>query len=185
MKAKLTSIFTALFFVACSGSQSSEPGSEKVQETLEQAASQPGSRPGSPGDIIDVALGAGSFNTLATALTQAGLVGTLKGPGPFTVFAPTDEAFAKLPEGTLESLLEPANKEKLTKILTYHVVQGRVDAQRVMGLSRANTVAGPAIDISVENGKVMLNDSATVVQTDIKAKNGLIHVIDTVILPPE
>lgn len=133
-------------------------------------------------DIVDVAVDAGSFNTLAAALEAAGLVDTLKGDGPFTVFAPTDEAFAKLPEGTVESLLKPENKDKLTAILTYHVVPGKVTAEQVAGLDKADTVNGQAIKINVD-GAVVRVDNATVVKTDIMASNGIIHVIDNVILP--
>ena len=134
------------------------------------------------GDIVDVATEAGSFKTLLTAATAAGLVDTLKGEGPFTVFAPTDEAFAALPAGTLDGLLK--DPEALKQILLYHVVSGKVTADQVVGLTSADSVAGPAIKISVVDGKVMLNDSATVVTTDIETKNGVIHVIDQVILPP-
>ncbi len=133
-------------------------------------------------DIVDTAVAAGSFTTLATALTEAGLIDTLKGEGPFTVFAPTDEAFAALPPGTLEGLL--ADKEALTNVLTYHVVPGKVMAADVVGLSSANSVEGSPIAISVVDGKVMLNSDATVAATDIEASNGVIHVIDKVILPP-
>jgi len=132
-------------------------------------------------DIVDVAVEAGSFNTLAAALEAAGLVEVLKGEGPFTVFAPTDEAFAKLPAGTVEALL--ADKEKLTAILTYHVVPGKVMAADVVNLSEAATVNGAAISIMNHGGSVMIND-ATVIAADIAASNGVIHVIDTVILPP-
>ena len=135
-------------------------------------------------DIVDTAVGAGQFKTLAAALTAADLVETLKGPGPFTVFAPTDEAFAKLPAGTVESLLKPENKAKLTAILTYHVVPGAVKAEQVTKLSEAKTVNGAMVKVSTEDGKVMIND-ATVVTPDIEASNGVIHVIDKVILPPE
>ena len=135
-------------------------------------------------DIVDTAVGAGQFKTLATALKAADLVETLKGPGPFTVFAPTDAAFAKLPAGTVESLLKPENKEKLTAILTYHVVPGAVKAEQVTKLDEAKTVNGAMVKISTEDGKVMIND-ATVVTADIPASNGVIHVIDKVILPPE
>lgn len=134
-------------------------------------------------DIVDTAVGAGSFDTLVTAVQAAGLVETLKGDGPFTVFAPTDEAFAALPEGTLESLLD--NPDQLAEVLTYHVVPGRVFSGDVVGIEEADTVQGAAIDVSVEMGSVMLNDSAEVVQTDILTTNGVIHVIDSVILPPE
>ena len=134
------------------------------------------------GDIVDVATEAGSFKTLLTAATAAGLVDTLKGAGPFTVFAPTDEAFAALPAGTLDGLLK--DPEALKQILLYHVVSGKVTADQVVGLTSADSVAGPAIKIAVKDGKVMLNDSATVVTPDVMAKNGVIHVIDQVILPP-
>ncbi|RPI13207.1 MAG: fasciclin domain-containing protein [Lysobacterales bacterium] len=135
-----------------------------------------------PADIVDTAVAAGSFNTLAAALKAAGLVDTLKGPGPFTVFAPTDEAFAKLPAGTVESLLEPENKAKLAGILTYHVVPGKVMAADVVKLTSAKTVNGQSVTIAVKDGKVMV-DGANVVKTDVAASNGVIHVIDAVILP--
>jgi uncharacterized surface protein with fasciclin (FAS1) repeats len=135
-----------------------------------------------PGDIVDVAVGAGSFNTLVSAVKAAGLVETLKGDGPFTVLAPTDAAFAKLPAGTLDELLDPANKEKLQKILTYHVIPGNVMAADVVKLKSAKTVNGQDVTISTSMGNVMI-DNAKVVQTDIKALNGVIHVIDAVILP--
>ncbi len=133
-------------------------------------------------DIVDTAIGAGSFKTLAAALTAAGLIDTLKGPGPFTVFAPTDEAFKKLPAGTVEDLLKPENKKKLTDILTYHVVAGKVMAADVVKLKEAKTVQGKAVKITVKDGKVMV-DAANVTKTDIGASNGVIHVIDSVILP--
>ena len=132
-------------------------------------------------DIVDTAVAAGSFNTLATALKAAGLVETLKGKGPFTVFAPTDDAFKKLPAGTLEKLL--ADKAQLTKVLTYHVVSGKVMASDVVKLSEAKTVEGSAVKIAVKDGKVKLN-GANVVKTDVGASNGVIHVLDAVILPP-
>jgi uncharacterized surface protein with fasciclin (FAS1) repeats len=135
-------------------------------------------------DIVDTAVGAGQFKTLAAALGATGLVETLKGPGPFTVFAPTDAAFAKLPAGTVEDLLKPENKAKLTAILTYHVVPGAVMAEQVTKLSEAKTVNGAMVKVSTEHGKVMIND-AQVVTPDIETSNGVIHVIDTVILPPE
>lgn len=135
-------------------------------------------------DIVDTAASAGQFKTLATALEAADLVATLKGPGPFTVFAPTDEAFAKLPAGTVENLLKPENKAKLTAILTYHVVPGAVKAEQVTTLDEVKTVNGTTAKISTGDGKVMIND-ATVVKADIAASNGVIHVIDKVILPPE
>jgi uncharacterized surface protein with fasciclin (FAS1) repeats len=134
-------------------------------------------------DIVDTAVAAGSFKTLAAALTAAGLVDTLKGPGPFTVFAPTDAAFAKLPAGTVETLLKPENKAQLTAILTYHVVPGKVPASAVVGkVTDAKTVNGATINVNGTNG-VKVNN-ATVVQADVMASNGVIHVIDTVLLPP-
>ena len=142
------------------------------------AATQPASQK----DIVDTAVAAGSFQTLATALQAAGLVETLKGPGPFTVFAPTDAAFAKLPSGTVESLLKPENKDKLTAILKYHVVPGRVLAAQVGGMTSAPTANGEALAITSENGVVTV-DGARVTKADILCSNGVIHVIDTVLLP--
>lgn len=133
-------------------------------------------------DIVDTAVSAGSFKTLAAALKAADLVETLKGPGPYTVFAPTDEAFAKLPDGTVADLLKPENKSKLQAILTYHVVPGKVMAEDAVKLSSAKTVNGESFKISAADGNVMI-DNARVIQTDIKASNGIIHVIDSVILP--
>lgn len=133
-------------------------------------------------DIVDTAVAAGSFKTLAAALQAAGLVETLKGDGPFTVFAPTDAAFAKLPAGTVENLLKPENRDKLKAILTYHVVPGKVTAAQVTKLKGAKTVQGSEVKIAVSGGKVMV-DNANVVKADIAASNGVIHVIDTVIMP--
>ena len=133
-------------------------------------------------DIVDVAAKAGNFNTLVTAVKAAGLVDTLNGAGPFTVFAPTDEAFAKLPAGTVENLLKPENKDKLVALLTYHVVPGKVLAADVVGLDNATTVNGAVADITVTGSTVKVDD-ATVTATDIPASNGVIHVIDTVIMP--
>ena len=133
-------------------------------------------------DIVDTAVEAGQFTTLAAALEAAGLVETLKGDGPFTVFAPTDEAFAALPAGTVESLLKPENREKLTAILTYHVVPGRYAAADVSGMATATTVNGEAVDIRSAGSGVMV-DGARVVKADIAASNGVIHVIDKVLMP--
>jgi uncharacterized surface protein with fasciclin (FAS1) repeats len=133
-------------------------------------------------DIVETAVAAGSFKTLAKALQAADLVDTLKGPGPFTVFAPTDEAFARLPAGTLESLLKPENKAKLQRILTYHVVAGKVMAADVVKLETAKAVSGDTIMVAVKGGNVTV-DQARVVKTDIGASNGVIHVIDAVLLP--
>jgi uncharacterized surface protein with fasciclin (FAS1) repeats len=135
---------------------------------------------GAQKDIVDTAVSAGNFKTLAAALTAAGLVETLKGKGPFTVFAPTDEAFAKIPKADLDALI--ADKAKLTQVLTYHVVAGRVMAADVVKLKEATTVQGSKVRIDTRDG-VKVNN-AKVVATDIAASNGVIHVIDTVILPP-
>jgi uncharacterized surface protein with fasciclin (FAS1) repeats len=135
-------------------------------------------------DIVDTAVSAGQFTTLAAALGAAGLVDTLKGPGPFTVFAPTDEAFAKLPAGTVETLLRPENRDQLTAILTYHVVPGTVMAADVVKVDEAETVNGEMLNVTVNGDAVMVND-ARVTATDITATNGVIHIVDTVILPPQ
>lgn len=137
-------------------------------------------RPSNHKDIVDTAVAAGSFTTLAKALEAAGLVETLKSAGPFTVFAPTDEAFAKLPAGTLQSLLN--DPEKLKQILLYHVVSGRVLAKDVVKIKSARTVQGSSISIRTGGGKVMI-DNANVIKTDVLASNGVIHVIDSVIIP--
>jgi len=136
-------------------------------------------------DIVDTAISAGNFNTLVAAVKAAGLVDTLKSPGPFTVFAPTDEAFAKLPAGTIDELLKPENKQKLTDILLYHVVSGKVMAADVVKLTSAKTVLGKDVTITVKDGKVFLNDTVQVIITDIETANGVIHVIDAVLLPPQ
>ena len=133
-------------------------------------------------DIVDTAASAGSFGTLVAAVKAAGLVDTLKGPGPFTVFAPTDEAFAKLPAGTVESLLEPANRDKLVAILTYHVVPGKIMAADIAGKqAMVETVQGQSIDVNATEGVMV--DAARVTTADIETSNGVIHVIDAVILP--
>lgn len=138
-------------------------------------------------DIVDTAVKAGSFNTLVTAVKAAGLVDTLKGKGPFTVFAPTDEAFAKLPKATLESLLKPENKKALTSILTYHVLPGRYDAKRITGAKAKQfgikSVQGSNVEVDIRKGVKV--SGANVVKTDIIASNGVIHVIDAVIMPPK
>lgn len=145
------------------------------------AAGKTGSMSGEM-DIVDTAVAAGNFSTLAAALDAADLIPTLKGDGPFTVFAPTDEAFAKLPAGTVESLLKPENRDQLVAILTYHVVSGKVMAKDVAKLSEATTVNGSDISIMVKDGKVRIND-ATVIAADVATSNGVIHIVDTVILP--
>jgi uncharacterized surface protein with fasciclin (FAS1) repeats len=153
--------------------QAPYPKEKKAMSTM-NATQAPGM------DIVETAVAAGSFNTLATALKSAGLVDALKGKGPFTVFAPTDAAFAKLPKGTVEALLQ--DKEKLTAILTYHVVSGEVPASQVVKMTSAGTLNGQNVRIMVKEGKVMVNN-ATVTQADVEASNGIIHVIDTVLLP--
>lgn len=150
-----------------------EASSGHVQPVAFSAASK---------DIVDTAVAAGDFKTLVAAVQAAGLVETLKGEGPFTVFAPTDAAFAKLPAGTVETLLKPENKDKLVGILTYHVVPGKVMAADVVKLTEAKTVQGKSAKVKVTDGTVMI-DGAKVVKTDIVCGNGVIHVIDAVILP--
>jgi uncharacterized surface protein with fasciclin (FAS1) repeats len=143
--------------------------------------SQPAARAADEKDIVDCAVGAGQFKTLAKLLGESGLVDTLKGKGPFTVFAPTDDAFAKVPQETLNALLK--DKEKLKAVLTYHVVPGKVMAADAVKVDSARSVQGSPIRISSKDGKVRVND-ATVIKADIPCKNGVIHVIDAVILPP-
>lgn len=147
-----------------------------------QPATPAASAPQAQGDIVDTAVAAGQFTTLAAALDAAGLVSTLKGPGPFTVFAPTDDAFAALPAGTVEDLLKPENKDKLVAILTYHVVPGRYPASSVVTLDEATTVQGGSVDIATADGGVTV-DGAKVVTADVAASNGVIHVIDKVLMP--
>jgi uncharacterized surface protein with fasciclin (FAS1) repeats len=167
----LKTLFVSLFLVglaACGGGQSAEPvQAGTTGDVLNQK------------DIIDTAESAGAFNTLLQALKAADLTATLKGPGPFTVFAPTDEAFEKLPKDQLQALMQ--DREKLRSILTYHVIAGRVSARDVAGMSSATTIAGPALSIDTSSG-VKVNN-ATVVQPDVMASNGVIHVIDTVLIP--
>jgi uncharacterized surface protein with fasciclin (FAS1) repeats len=138
--------------------------------------------PAAKRDIVDTAVAAGSFKTLTAAIQAAGLTDTLKGKGPFTVFAPTDEAFAKLPAGTVDNLLKPENKEKLVAILTYHVVSGRITAAQVSKMTEAKTLNGKELAIRTDMGHVIIND-ATVIKADIECSNGVIHVIDTVLIP--
>ena len=160
-----------LLLTGCGDSTAPTPDEPEPEQPADQAK-----------DIVDTAVAADGFQTLVAAVKAAGLVDTLKGEGPFTVFAPTDEAFGKLPAGTLDDLLKPENKEKLTAILTYHVVPGKVLAADVVNLKSAKTVQGAEVAIVVENGKVKV-DEANVTATDIDCTNGVIHVIDAVILP--
>lgn len=132
-------------------------------------------------DIVETALAASSFSTLATALGAAGLIDTLKGEGPFTVFAPTDAAFAKVPQQTLDDLLQPENKKRLAAILTYHVVPGKVSSHQVIAMNSATTLQGQTLNISKQDG--MKINEATVIITDVEATNGVIHVIDSVLMP--
>lgn len=178
MKSRLPLLITAaaLAFAACTPAATTAPATQAP-------ATQAPAPTAMAGDIVEVASAAGSFGTLLQAATAAGLVDTLEGEGPFTVFAPTEQAFAKLPAGTLDSLL--ADPEKLKAILLYHVVPGAVTSTQVVGLTKATSVEGSDIAISVKDGSVYLNDSAKVVTVDVMASNGVIHVIDTVILPPD
>jgi len=179
MMRSLLASLALVSLAACGGAPADDAATtaDSTAMTAESAA------PAATVDIVETALAAGTFNTLAQALTAAELVETLKGPGPFTVFAPTDEAFAKIPEADLQALL--ADKAALTKVLTYHVVAGNVPSSDVVGMTSATSVEGSPITISVVDGKVMLNGSSTVTQTDIAASNGVIHVIDAVIMPPK
>ncbi len=159
--------------------------SNGVIHVIDTVLLPPAEEAAAPGTIVDIAAADERFSTLVAAVTAAGLVDTLKGEGPFTVFAPTNDAFAALPAGTLDSLLLPENKQQLTDILLYHVVAGKVMASDVVGLSAAPTVLGKDITITIKDGKVYLNDTVQVIITDIEASNGVIHVIDAVLLPPQ
>ena len=169
-------VVLALALAACAPAPTVEP------TAIPTMAPAPTATPVPPQTITDIAVGNPDFSTLVAALQAAGLAETLMGEGPFTVFAPTNEAFAKLPAGTLDELLKPENKQKLTDILLYHVVAGSVLAADVVNLTEAETVLGQKVDVKVDMGTVMIND-ATVTATDILADNGVIHVIDTVLLP--
>ncbi len=179
----------AIAIAACSGAASPSPSTTAapVPSPAPTSAASPSAAPSASAaamskDIVETASEAGSFATLLTAATAAGLVETLQGEGPYTVFAPTDEAFAALPAGTLDGLL--ADKEALKKVLLYHVVSGAVTSDQVVGLTSADSVEGSPIAVTVKDGVVYLNDSAKVVTPDVMASNGVIHVIDQVLLPP-
>ncbi|NWG33343.1 MAG: fasciclin domain-containing protein [Chloroflexi bacterium] len=159
--------------------------SNGVIHVIDTVLLPPAEEAAAPGTIVDIAAADERFSTLVAAVTAAGLAETLAGEGPFTVFAPTNDAFAALPAGTLDSLLLPENKQTLTDILLYHVVSGKVMASDVVGLSAAPTVLGKDITITIKDGKVFLNDTVQVIITDIEASNGVIHVIDAVLLPPQ
>ena len=167
MKKIATTILLGLFALATTAS-ADHHGEKKVEKKT----------------IVETAVAAGSFKTLAAALGAAGLVDTMNGEGPFTVFAPTDEAFAKLPKGTVEELLKPENKAKLVSILTYHVVAGKVMAETAVTLDKATALNKKDIALAVKEKSLTLNGTAKVVKADIECSNGVIHVIDTVILPP-
>ena len=179
MKTRLIAFMAiiALVVAACSSSD------DEAATTTTEAPTETTAAPAEAMEetVVDVAVN-NDFTTLVAAVQAAGLVETLQGDGPFTVFAPTDEAFAALPEGTLDSLLE--DPEALAEILTYHVVSGKVLAEDVVGLDAATTVQGDDISIEVVDGGVVLNGSSNVIATDVEASNGVVHVIDTVILPP-
>lgn len=174
MRTKVVLIST-LLSLALVGCAKDAPDASNTTAAAEAAASP---------DIVAVAAGAGQFNTLVAAVKAADLVETLQSPGPFTVFAPTDEAFAKLPPGTVDTLLLPENKPKLVQILLYHVVPGKVMAEDVVLLDSAATVEGQSVSISATDSGVRVND-ANVIKTDVPASNGVIHVIDAVLLPPQ
>lgn len=175
--ARTTLVLSALALGACSGS--TKATAKKAATGAASQAVEAAKTEAAKGNIVEVAMGAGQFNTLVTAVKAAGLVETLSGPGPFTVFAPTDAAFAKLPAGTVEALLK--DKEKLTAILTYHVVAAKVMAADVGGLTEAKTVNGAMLPIDTSDG-VMVG-KGKVVKADVGASNGVIHVVDTVLLP--
>ena len=183
MKNKLFAMLAILALVVAACSSSDEDAEEATTTTAAAATETTEAMEEEMADetVVDIAISNG-FNTLVAAVQAAGLVETLSGEGPFTVFAPTDEAFAALPEGTLDSLL--ADPDALAEILTYHVVSGKVMAADVVGLESATTVQGSDIAIEVVDGGVVLNGSANVVTTDVEGSNGVVHIIDAVILPP-
>jgi uncharacterized surface protein with fasciclin (FAS1) repeats len=167
--------FATVFAVGCS----SEPKGEVVEETMEVVETAPVE---APKTVVDIAVGSSDHTTLVAAVTAAGLVETLSGPGPFTIFAPTNAAFAALPAGTVENLVKPENKDQLTSILTYHVVAGNVMAADLTDGQRVKTLNGQELTVSIANGVVKIN-GATVTAADLAGSNGVIHVVDGVILP--
>ncbi len=174
-------VFALFALAACGGTAQDDAAAQAAADSAAAAAAAAAAPVAQ--DIVATAVAAGTFNTLAQALTAAGLVETLQGPGPFTVLAPTDEAFAKIPAADLEKLL--ANKEELTKVLTYHVIAGSVPSGTVATMTEAATVEGRKVTIAVVDGKVVINGSATVTSADVAASNGVIHVIDAVLMPPK
>jgi uncharacterized surface protein with fasciclin (FAS1) repeats len=181
---KLITAVALTALAACSGAKKDDTAAAAVNDSA-RPMSEPAAAPAAPVpvDIIATATAAGTFTTLEKALTAAGLVETLKGAGPFTVLAPTDEAFAKIPAKDLDALL--ANKEQLTKVLKYHVLAGNVPSSQVTTLTEATTLEGAKIRIRVVDGKVVINGNSTVTATDVGASNGVIHVINTVLMPPK
>jgi len=182
--ARVLAFSSIVVLAACGGS--SEPAASPDEgampgDTMAEGGAAPADASGAK-DIVDTAVAAGSFKTLVAAVQAAGLADTLKGEGPFTVFAPTDEAFAKLPAGAVDDLLKPENKEKLKAVLTYHVVPGKVMAEQAMKTPSAKTVQGSELTLKTVDGSVMV-DGAKVVKADIECSNGVIHVIDTVVMP--
>ena len=175
-------VLLTLVLAACAPAATPTPAPTSAPTATTAATTAP-TPTEAPKTIVDVAAADGRFTTLVAAVKAAGLVDTLSGEGPFTVFAPTDDAFAKLPAGTVEDLLKPENKQKLADILSYHVVAGKVMAADVVKLSQAETVLGSDVTVKVDGGKVFINDSQVVI-TDVAASNGVIHVIDSVLLPP-
>ena len=188
MKTKFAFVFVvlAMLLAACGAQATPAPTVAPEPTRMPEPTAVPTEEP-MPQTIVDLAVADGRFTTLVSAVQAAGLVDTLKSEGPFTVFAPTDEAFAALPAGTLDSLLQPENKQQLTDILLYHVVPGKVMAADVVGLdgqSAETALEGKSINIKVDGDKVILNDTVNVILTDIETSNGVIHVIDAVLLPP-
>lgn len=178
----LTAALAASFLTLAGMATASDCGATKAASDTHSHTMKAAATDTQPMNIVQTAAGAGSFKTLVAAVQAAGLVEALQGEGPFTVFAPTDEAFAKLPKGTVEELLKPENKTKLVAILTYHVVPGKVTSTDVVKVKSAKTAQGQDLAVQVKNGKVLI-DNATVAKADVMASNGVIHVIDTVLLP--
>ena len=176
----------ALILAACGASSTPTAAPTAMPEptSMPEPTAAPTGAPASK-TIVDIAVEDGRFTTLVAAVQAAGLAETLSGEGPFTVFAPTDDAFAALPEGTLDTLPLPENKQQLTDILLYHVLPGQVMASDVAGLTITTTVLGKDATIKVEDGRVFLNDNVEIIITDIETSNGVIHVIDSVLLPPQ
>lgn len=183
MMHRTVAAFTLVALAACSSEKKDDAAAMDSAAPAATAMETPAAPAAGPKDIVETAVAAGTFNTLAKALTEAGLVETLKGAGPFTVLAPTDEAFAKIPAKDLEALL--ADKAALTKVLTYHVIAGNVPSTQVSTMTEAATVEGSKVTIKVVDGKVVINGNSTVTAADVAASNGVIHVIDTVLMPPK